>query len=369
MSVTVSIPPYRFTWFDWLCLWYPPGWLVLFNRHWQHYKADPDGWRWFEYGLFLIPGGFYVALAIRWLRLGGKAPAWREVEPDPDYQTAFQREVLTPIVEHYFRGTLYQLKNLPQEGPLIIAMNHAGMCFPWDFVGLGLLLSQQRAWFVQPLAHAIFFDHPWLIWWLPPGWAQVLGGVRAERQSFEAAIANKAILLYAPEGWRGLAKGWQQRYQLATFDPSFIRLSVRYQVPIVPVICLGSEYLHPFAFNVRRLAQWLHLPMFPISPLILAFCLFPSLGVWAVRTRLQYFVQPVWCPWEEEGDRKRREEGELSDFDELASDPASNSASHPGEGGVGILSRRAVNYRMAEELRSRLQATLDDLRKEKGKEK
>lgn len=310
-----------------------------------------------------------MALAIRWVRLGGKAPAWREVEPDPDYQTAFQREVLTPIVEHYFRGTLYQLKNLPQEGPLIIAMNHAGMCFPWDFVGLGLLLSQQRAWFVQPLAHAIFFDHPWLIWWLPPGWAQVLGGVRAERQSFEAAIANKAILLYAPEGWRGLAKGWQQRYQLATFDPSFIRLSVRYQVPIVPVICLGSEYLHPFAFNVRRLAQWLHLPMFPISPLILAFCLFPSLGVWAVRTRLQYFVQPVWCPWEEEGDRKRREEGELSDFDELASDPASNSASHPGEGGVGILSRRAVNYRMAEELRSRLQATLDDLRKEKGKEK
>jgi len=30
----------------------------LFNRHWQHYYADPDGWNWLEYPLFLIPGGF-----------------------------------------------------------------------------------------------------------------------------------------------------------------------------------------------------------------------------------------------------------------------------------------------------------------------
>ncbi len=38
------------------------------------------------------------------------------------------------------------------------------------------------------------------------GWFQVLGGVRAEQQSFEAAIAAETVLLYAPEGWRGLAK-------------------------------------------------------------------------------------------------------------------------------------------------------------------
>ena len=95
---------YRFTWFDWFCLWYPPGWLILFNRHWQHYQQNPDGWNWLEYGLFLIPGGFYLALLMRWLRLGCRLPR-REVAPfNPNYQQAFRDEVLAPIVKYYFRA-------------------------------------------------------------------------------------------------------------------------------------------------------------------------------------------------------------------------------------------------------------------------
>jgi len=103
---------------------------------------------------------------------------------------------------------------------------------------------------VQPLAGVALFDHPWVIWWLPPGWSQVLGGVRAELDDFEAAIAQKNILLYAPEGLRGPGKGW--RYQLETFDLSFIRLSDRYQIPILPVVCLGSP-LHPWALNLKKI--------------------------------------------------------------------------------------------------------------------
>lgn len=297
--VSPSATPYRFGWFDWFCLWYPPGWLILFNRHWQHHRPDPDGWNWLEYLLFLIPGGFYLALLIRWLRLGLRSPrSEANPLPDPAYQQAFREEILAPILQHYFRAELHQVENLPDTGPLIVTMNHAGMCFPWDFIGLGLLLAQQRNWFVQPLAHPIFFDHPWLIWWLPQGWAQALGGVRAERQSFEAAIAQKTILLYAPESWRGLTKGWLQRHQLATFDPSFLRLGRRHQIPILPVICLGSEYFHPWAFNLKPLARWLGMPLFPLSPLVLAFVLFPSMGIWVARSRLRYYIQPIQQPWE-----------------------------------------------------------------------
>lgn len=301
----------------------------MFNRHWQHYKPDPDGWNWFEYGLFLLPGGFYLALGIRWLRLGGRSPRPQMTEPDPAYQQAFRQEVLAPIAQHYFRGSLQALEHLPPTGPLIVALNHAGMCFPWDFVVLGLLLGQQRDWFVQPLAHPIFFDHAWLRWWLPPGWTQVLGGVRAEPESFATAIAQGTVVLYAPESWRGLSKGWSQRYQLATFDPSFIRLSLRYRIPILPVVCMGSEYLHPLTVNVKWLSRWLKLPLFPISPLVLAFVLFPSLGVWAVRTRLTYYLQGVWHPWEE------------LDAEQSPS--------------------QTVAYHMAEKLRSRLQDQVNTL--------
>ncbi|MBD2205885.1 1-acyl-sn-glycerol-3-phosphate acyltransferase [Calothrix sp. FACHB-1219] len=284
---------YKFSWFDWFCLWYPPGWLILFNRHWQHYHQDPEGWNWLEYILFLLPGGFYLALLIRWLRLGCRAPKQEIDEFDPQYQKAFSKEVLTPIVKYYFQGELKQLENLPQTGPLIVTMNHAGMSFPWDFLTLAELLSQERGWTVQPLAGVSLFEHPWMVWWLPAGWSNVLGGVRAEFKAFETAIQQRKILLYAPEGLRGPLKGWRRRYQLQKFDVSFMQLSDRYQVPILPVLCVGNEYLHPFTINWQKLQRLFKLPFLPLSPLMLLLILFPSMGVWAMKTRLRYFIQPL----------------------------------------------------------------------------
>ena len=284
---------YRFSWFDWFCLWYPPGWLVLLNRHWQHYHADPDGWNWLEYGLFLVPGGFYLALLNRWLRLGCRSPRREVDEFNPQYQKAFQEEILAPIVKYYFRGELQQIQNLPPQSPVIVAMNHAGMCFPWDFITLGYLLSQAQGWEVQPLASEALFEHSWMSWWLPPKWSQVLGAVRAERGDFEKAIAQGKTLLYAPEGVRGPLKGWSQRYQLQKFDVSFMQLSDRYHIPILPVLCIGSESLHPWTVNLKKLQRLFKLPFLPISPLMMMLLIFPSMGVWAMRTRLKYFIQPV----------------------------------------------------------------------------
>lgn len=292
-----SVRSYRFTWFDWFCLWYPPGWLILFNRHWQHYHSEPDGWNWLEYGFFLIPGGFYVALLLRWLRLGCRLPRSSVNSFDPNYQKAFRDEILAPIVNDYFRAELHHTENLPASEPLIVAMNHAGMCFPWDFMALAYLLSHTKGWVVQPLAGVSLFEHPWVIWWLPPGWSQVLGGVRAELEDFEAAVTRKTVLLYAPEGLRGPSKGWSKRYELQTFHPSFIRLSNRYHIPILPVVCLGNEFLHSWTFNIKQLAKRFLLPFLPISPLMVVFLLFPSMGVWASRTRLRYYIQPIYQTW------------------------------------------------------------------------
>lgn len=330
-GVAGSIHNYRFTWFDRFCLWYPPGWLILFNRHWQHYHTDPDGWNCLEYLLFLIPGGFYLAWLMRWLRLGCRWPHSQGGKFDPNYQKAFADEILSPIAERYFRIELKAVENLPATGPAIVAMNHAGMCFPWDFLGLAYALSQARGWVVQPLAHLAIFEHPWMVWWLPPGWTDALGGVRADAEHFEAALAQKTILLYAPEGARGPAKGWPQRDRLQAFHPSFIRLSQQYQMPILPVVCLGNEFLHPGAMGIRSLAKKLRLPFFPVSVLMVVFLLFPAMGVWAMRTRLTYVVQPPYQP--------------LS--------PASDIATSPNK----------MAYQQAQALREELQAQIDRLKK------
>ena len=288
-----SVTGYQFSWFDRFCLWYPPGWLILFNRHWQHYHTDPDGWNWLEYLLFLLPGGFYLALLIRWLRLGLRPPRQENSDFEPHYQQAFHQEVLKPIVESYFQAELQQIENLPTSDPLIVVMNHAGMSFPWDFLTLGYLLTQARGWIVQPVAGLSLFDHPWVTWWLPCGWSQVLGGVRANMNDFATAMEGRKIILYAPEGLRGPRKGWRKRYQLQTFDGSFIQLSQRHQIPILPVICIGNENLHPRTINLKKLQRIFQLPFLPVSPLMPLFLLFPSMGIWAMKAHLRYQIQPL----------------------------------------------------------------------------
>jgi 1-acyl-sn-glycerol-3-phosphate acyltransferase len=170
-------------------------------------------------------------------------------------------------------------------------------------MALAYLLGKTRGWAVQTLAGVSLFDHAWVIWWLPPGWSKILGGVRAELDDFEAAIAQKTILLYAPEGLHGPRKGWLNRYQLQTFHPSFINLSDRYQIPILPVLCLGNEYLHPWTIHLKKIARRFSLPFLPISPLMFVFILFPSMGVWAMKTRLRYSIQPFYQSGSEENNR------------------------------------------------------------------
>jgi hypothetical protein len=57
--------------------------------------------------------------------------------------------------------------------------------------------------------------------------------------------------------------------------------------------------LHPFAFNLKKLARRLYLPFSPLSPLMIIFILFPSMGVWAMRTRLHYYIASLYQPWTE----------------------------------------------------------------------
>ncbi len=109
---TTSNDGYKFSWFDWFCLWYPPGWLILFNRHWQHYHKYADGWNWLEYILFLLPGGFYLALLMRWLRLGCRSPRKEFDEFDPNYQQAFRTEILAPIAAKNLMNSIQIINKL-----------------------------------------------------------------------------------------------------------------------------------------------------------------------------------------------------------------------------------------------------------------
>jgi hypothetical protein len=72
------------------------------------------------------------------------------------------------------------------------------------------------------------------------------------------------------------------------------------------------------------------------------FILFPSMGVWAMRTRLRYFIQPLY------------QTSSTAAVDEAEQIPAQNAALRLG---------RSAAYREAQALRQKLQNTIDSLRK------
>jgi len=279
------------SWFDEFCLNFPPGWFVFIHRHWSHYHPGDEGFTPAELVLMLLPGGFYLALLLKILRRGAETSEKGEAEFDKGYQDAFRREVLPLLLERQVKLEAHNLEQLPENGPVAILVNHAGMAFPWDIVALAYLIQEQTGAKVQPLAHESLFEHPFLKLLFPEGWLQALGGVRANRESLKNALKEDSVLIVAPEGARGPAKGWSKRYQVQPFDPAIVVLSRRLGIPLFVVVCVGSEEVSPLAENWEWAAEILGLPIIPISPMTIIGILYPTLLIWGLPTTLEYFVE------------------------------------------------------------------------------
>jgi 1-acyl-sn-glycerol-3-phosphate acyltransferase len=59
---------------------------------------------------------------------------------------------------------------------------------------------------------------------------------------------DEAILIF-PEGVKGIAKLWHERYQLREFGLGFMRLALETNTPIVPVAVIGAEEQAPSMMN------------------------------------------------------------------------------------------------------------------------
>lgn len=282
------VDKFRLTVFDRFCLVFPPGWLVLVHRHWNYYHPEAKSFSLVELLLFLLPGGQYLAILLKRLR-SRKEESQRSF--DEEYQRAFHEEVLARLCNRQFSPELVGVERLPEEPPVLLVMNHAGLPFPWDFVAFACCLREATGWNVQPLAHPDLFDHPLVKLLLPEGWALALGGIRAGRQELKVALQTGTVIILAPEGARGPGKGWTKRYRLEPFDPAFLSLSKRYEVPLHSAICVGSEEISRWAENWRRAAKAVRLPLLPISPLTPLVLLYPSLLFWGMKTKMRFFIQ------------------------------------------------------------------------------
>jgi 1-acyl-sn-glycerol-3-phosphate acyltransferase len=82
-------------------------------------------------------------------------------------------------------------------------------------------------------------------------------------------LEDDRLLMVFPEGARGTAKLWKERYSLVDFGTGFLRLALRTQSPIIPTAVLGAGDAMPTIKNAYKLGKMLGVPYLPITPYLL----------------------------------------------------------------------------------------------------
>src|SRR5438105_1107688 len=188
---------------------------------------------------------------------------------DRELTERFWLPLLEPIGRYYWRVEWRGLENIPSEGAALLVGNHAGT-LPVDAMVMkfGVLAEHPARRHVRLLAADLAFRMPFV-----GPIARKMGNTLAAPEDALRLLRAGELVGVMPEGYKGVGKGWKERYRLQRFGRGgFIELALRARVPMIPVAIVGSEEIYPMIGNAKLLARLGGFPYFPITPF------FPWLG-------------------------------------------------------------------------------------------
>ena len=201
-------------------------------------------------------------------RLSGDYPV-----DDFGYDRELSRDILLPLArplyEKYFRTRTLGIDRIPREGPALLVANHSGT-LPLDAVMLQYAIAAEH-----PEERVLRNIGANLVWQMPgiSHLARKSGNAVANEDDALELLRRGEIVGVFPEGFKGVGKGWSERYKLQRFGRGgFIEVALRARVPIIPVAIVGAEETFPMIADAKLLARALGFPYFPITPT------FPLLG-------------------------------------------------------------------------------------------
>jgi 1-acyl-sn-glycerol-3-phosphate acyltransferase len=192
---------------------------------------------------------------------------------DFGYDEDLAREVLLPLAkplyERYFRVQTLGIDRVPSEGAALMVGNHSGTV-PLDAIMIQYAVAtehpQKRT--IRNVAANLPFRMPFI----GPLARKSGNAVACDEDAYELLRRGELVGVF-PEGYKGVGKGWNERYRLQRFGRGgFIEIALRTRVPIIPIAVVGAEEAYPMIGNAKLLAKAFGYPYFPITPT------FPWLG-------------------------------------------------------------------------------------------
>ena len=173
--------------------------------------------------------------------------------------------LVAPLYRKYFQVRCSGLEHIPPRGRAMLVGNHSGG------VALdGLMVGASTFFELNPprLAHAMadrFINR----FPFASIWASRTGQFTGLPEHAQRLLEDDRLLLVFPEGARGTAKLWKDRWSLVDFGPGFVRLALRTRSPIVPFGFIGGGDAIPTISNLYRVGKLLGVPYVPVTPWLL----------------------------------------------------------------------------------------------------
>lgn len=173
---------------------------------------------------------------------------------------ALARRLYEPMYRHWFRVEWEGLEKIPPGGALLVA-NHAG-AIPSDAPAIMHGIETELGRPVYGLADNFFRKLPVVsILW------NRLGGLPAHPDNAYRLLHDQdQLVLVFPEGTKGPAKTYDERYKLRRFGRGgFVEIAMRAGVPVVPIAVVGAEESMPIMVRLPSVASAIGVPYMPIT--------------------------------------------------------------------------------------------------------
>jgi len=173
--------------------------------------------------------------------------------------------LLEKLYRHYFAVKVEGIENVPDKGRAMVVGNHSGgIAIDGAMVIASLFLDKEPPRLAQGMVEKFLNRIPWA-----SIWSYRVGQFTGLPEHALRLLEEERLLMVFPEGARGTAKLYKDRYTLVRFGSGFMRLALKTNTPIIPFAFIGGGEAFPTVVNLTRLGQLFGFPYIPITKYLL----------------------------------------------------------------------------------------------------
>lgn len=170
------------------------------------------------------------------------------------------------LYRNYFRVQVHDVGHVPARGRAMLVGNHSGgVALDAAMTIASMLLEMTPPRLAQGMVEKFLNGVPFF-----NEWTNRTGQFTGLPEHAVRLLEDDRLLLVFPEGARGTAKLYKERYSLVRFGTGFMRLALQTGTPVVPFAFLGGGEAIPTVYNATALGGLFGAPYVPVTPYGLA---------------------------------------------------------------------------------------------------